>query len=123
MELYIKWPVLLHNSVQLSLIASGMIVRIEPGRAEMAIGRYEFRTCVPQFFERFQPGQLAGRGAPEWPQPEVTDECTLLERRPGRRAKGEVDDALWERVFQEKFADPEYYSFRWLSHSSPKAGV
>lgn len=158
-EMYIKWPVLLDNSVQLSLIASGTIVRIETGRAALAIEKYEFRTCVPSFFQRSQPWQMPGHAAPaqqspsesrmahlqvrhpgtsgaagrlECPERELTGECALLQRRPGRRAgvgreisngshgrKGEINDARWERVFQEKFADPEYYSFRLLSHSSP----
>ena len=106
-ELNIKWPVLLHDSVQLSLIASGTIIRTEPGRAEIAIGKYEFRTCAPSSFQRPQAWRLPDRTAPgagwlEFPQPEVED-----------------DDARWERVFREKFAVPEYYNSRWPPHSSP----
>jgi len=110
-ELYVKWPVLLDNEVQLSLIASGTIIRIEPGRAEMAIGRYEFRTCAPSFFECSHPGRIAVCAAPAQQSPRESRMPSLQKRD---------DDARWERVFQEKFADPEYYSFRWLSHPSPK---
>ena len=30
-----------------------------------------------------------------------------------------VDDARWERIFAEKFADPDYYTRRQLRCSSP----
>ncbi|SPF47932.1 hypothetical protein SBA4_3810013 [Candidatus Sulfopaludibacter sp. SbA4] len=30
-----------------------------------------------------------------------------------------VDNARWERVFQQKFADPDYYGPRMVRHSSP----
>jgi len=36
-----------------------------------------------------------------------------------RQRVAEANNAHWERIFQEKFADPEYYSFRLLRHSSP----
>lgn len=49
-KLYIKWPVLLSDSVHLNLVASGRIVRVEPGRAAIRIKRHEFRTCSPTFF-------------------------------------------------------------------------
>jgi hypothetical protein len=126
-EVYIKWPVLLHNSVQLSLIALGTIIRVEPGRAALEIERYEFRTCVPSFFENSQPCLLPDRAAPV-----RTPERTLPERRPARQAGGgheisktsqqrkdEVNNARWDRIFEEKFADPEYYRTRLLPHSSP----
>jgi len=31
------------------------------------------------------------------------------------------DNARWERIFQAKFADPDYYQRRSLVHSSPLA--
>jgi hypothetical protein len=31
------------------------------------------------------------------------------------------DNARWERIFQEKFADPEYYGRRHVPHVSPLA--
>jgi PilZ domain len=159
-EVYIKWPLLLHDSVQLSLIASGTVTRIEPGRAAFGIEKYEFRTCVPTFF---QPWWLPGRvvpapqtsseyqmshlqvrdlrtpGAAGWLEGRarrLTSECTSPERRAGRQAriekeipknrhqrKGEDHNAHLERIFQERFADPEYYCFRLLPHSSPKVDV
>jgi len=159
-EVYIKWPVLLHNSVYLSLIASGTIILVEPGQVTLAIEKYEFRTCVPSFFQCSQSWQLPGRAAPaqqtpskfqmaplrvpyprtpdaddrlECPPRKLMGECTLLQRRPSRWAgtrreisknshqrKVEANNAYWERVFQEKFADSEYYNFRLPPHSSPK---
>jgi hypothetical protein len=32
-----------------------------------------------------------------------------------------LDNARWERIFAEKFADPTYYEKRLVSHSSPLA--
>ena len=29
-----------------------------------------------------------------------------------------LDNARWERIFQEKFADPTYYTVRWLRRDS-----
>jgi hypothetical protein len=157
--LYIKWPVLLHDSVQLSLIASGKIIGAQPGRATLAIERYEFRTCVRSFFQRPEPWPLPdcaaplqqfpsesqmpqlqvallAAGWPECPQRKFTGERTLLETRPATRAgngheisktsrqtKVEVNNARWERIFQEKFADPEYYRTRFLPHSSPTSNL
>ncbi|MGA3039457.1 MAG: hypothetical protein ABSF54_01555 [Bryobacteraceae bacterium] len=112
-EVYVEWPVLLHNSIQLSLIVSGVIVRVEPGRAVLAIEKYRFRTCASAFFHRTLPLPLPGRAssAPQSP----TKSHTLLHRRPN----AEASDARWERVFQERFADPDYYSFRLFRHTSP----
>lgn len=110
-ELHIKWPVLLDKSVQLSLIASGPIIRIEPGRAELAIGRYEFRTCALSFFERSRPGRRAGRGAPA-PRSRSRSRIASLQ-------KGKSDDARWERVFQEKFADTRMLQFETLNWLGP----
>jgi hypothetical protein len=31
------------------------------------------------------------------------------------------DNARWERIFNEKFADPSYYTLRPVSHGSPIA--
>ena len=148
-EVYIKWPVLLLDSVQLSLIASGTIIRIEPGSAALSIDKHEFRTCVASFFHRSQPGQVKSKmadlqaphratpGAAGWlegAQRKPEAERTQPQRRPGRQAaagdessksshqrKLEGNNARWEQVFQEKFADPEYYVSRSLPHSSPKA--
>jgi PilZ domain len=158
---YIKWPILLHNSVQLSLIVSGTIIRIEPGRVALTIEKYEFRTCVRAFFQHTRLVAVSGpcaaratgsRRIPDRPIASTasTDASSRrLARRPaaklvrerpllialpsGRpgiapeisgnshRRKSELDNARWERVFQEKFADPGYYSSRLLSHSSPTA--
>ncbi len=124
-ELNIKWPVLLHDSVQLRLIACGTIVRTEPGRAELAIGKYEFRTCAPAFFERLQSWQLPNRtapgaGWPEFPQPVVAGGHSGRAMSKNRsRPEVEGDDARWERVFKQKFDVPEYYGSRWPPHSSP----
>jgi hypothetical protein len=146
-EVYIKWPVLLHNSVQLSLIVSGTIVRTEPGRAALKIERYEFRTCARSFFQRSRlmvvPGprgvratgpnrtpdgpvaRTASRGVrssrpARMPASKRAGECPDEILKDSHPRKGDLDNARWERVFQEKFADPAYYSTRWLSHSSPK---
>jgi hypothetical protein len=48
--LSVKWPVLLSDSVHLSLVVAGKIVRVEPGRAALQIQKYEFRTCRPSLF-------------------------------------------------------------------------
>jgi hypothetical protein len=110
-ELYVKWPVLLDNSVQLSLIASGPVIRVEPGRAEMAIGRYEFRTCALSFLEHSHPGQLAVRGASAQKSPRESRMVNLQ--------KGDRDDARWERVFQERFADTRILQFETLNWLGP----
>ena len=49
-RLSVKWPVLLSNSVHLTLVVAGKIVRVEAGRAALDIDKYEFRTCSPSFF-------------------------------------------------------------------------
>jgi hypothetical protein len=127
-ELYIMWPVLLEQSVQLSLIASGTIIGIEPGKAEFAIAKYEFRTCVSGFFERSQPWRAPRRTPPF--EGDLAGECAMPRAGVGPqvppahkarpRRKNEINDAHWESVFQAKFADHEYYSFRLLSRSSPR---
>jgi hypothetical protein len=132
-EVYIKWPVLLDHSVPLCLIASGNVVRSEPGQAVLAIERYEFRTSGPLFFQRSQPRHMPVRAELARQIPSDYRIANLptplpLTRGPetsntSQRRKAEINDARWERVFQEKFADPEYYSFRWLSHSSPSLDV
>jgi hypothetical protein len=135
-KVYIKWPVLLLSSVQLSLIASGRIVRIEPGRAALAIAKHEFRTCVPSFYQRSQQNPAA-TGVGGWlegaqlgrvvraklPQGRSGTRADLGQAIAGsRRGRGvEGSNERWERVFQEKFADPEYYNSRALRHSSPTA--
>jgi hypothetical protein len=50
-ELSIKWPVLLFDEVQLTLVAVGKVSRVEPGKAAIRIEKYEFRTCGTAFFE------------------------------------------------------------------------
>jgi len=136
-KVYIKWPVLLDNSVQLSLIVSGTIIRVEPGRAALAIENHEFRTGFPVLFQPSQSWRLpdrapAGQRSPSKPemvnlqcaQPKIAAERTLLRKRPTtQQRKVEVSDERWDRVFQEKFAAPEYYSSRRLPHSSPKVAL
>jgi hypothetical protein len=48
-ELYIGWPVLLHEKVYLNLIAGGVIVRVEEGRAAVRFERCHFRTATAAF--------------------------------------------------------------------------
>jgi len=48
--LSVKWPVKLADSVNLSLVVSGKIVRVEPGQAAAQIQKYDFRTCGPSLF-------------------------------------------------------------------------
>jgi hypothetical protein len=117
-EVYAQWPVLLHNSVRLSLILSGTIIRVEAGRAAIAVERYEFRTCLRSFFQRAQP-RLAGEGVV--PPGRFSRLAGVGQEisKVGLQRKTELNDARWERVFQEKFADPKYYGSRRLSHSSP----
>ncbi|HXB74426.1 MAG TPA: PilZ domain-containing protein [Candidatus Acidoferrales bacterium] len=43
-ELSISWPVLLHDSCPLRLIAFGQVVRNDPGKCVCTIDNYEFRT-------------------------------------------------------------------------------
>jgi hypothetical protein len=48
-ELYIGWPVLLHEKIHLNLIAEGLIVRLEDGRAAVRFERCSFRTASAAF--------------------------------------------------------------------------
>lgn len=48
-ELCIGWPVLLHEKVHLNLIASGVIVRAEEGRAAVRFEQSSFRTASTAF--------------------------------------------------------------------------
>jgi hypothetical protein len=34
-----------------------------------------------------------------------------------------TDNARWERIFQEKFSDPDYYNWRGVQHVSPLASL
>jgi hypothetical protein len=34
-----------------------------------------------------------------------------------------ADNARWERIFQEKFSDPDYYNWRGVQHVSPLASL
>jgi hypothetical protein len=48
-ELCIGWPVLLHDNVHLSLVAAGVIVRVEEGCAAVRFGKWTFRTASSAF--------------------------------------------------------------------------
>jgi hypothetical protein len=48
-DLCIAWPVLLHEKVHLNLIAVGVIVRVEEGRAAIRFERCSFRTSSSAF--------------------------------------------------------------------------
>jgi hypothetical protein len=62
-ELYIGWPVLLHEKVHLNLIAQGVITRAEEGCAAVRFERCHFRTASAAFRrEALLP--LAHSGAP-----------------------------------------------------------
>ena len=125
-ELYIKWPVLLDNSTGLSLIVSGIVVRIEQRRAVVAIENHEFRTCVRPLLERFPKTQRAN-GPLQYPRLKLTRQWASpagVDHEFGniQRRKNERNEARWEGVFEAKFANPAYYDFRLPSHSSPNAG-
>jgi hypothetical protein len=133
-ELYIKWPVLLDKSIGLRLIVSGIIVRVEQGRAAVAIESHEFRTCVGPPLASCSETPRANSHC-EYPRPKLARQWTSASQRPGapagvdrgifanlQRRKNEPHEARWEQVFEEKFADPNYYNFRLPSQSSPKAG-
>ncbi|MDW8130840.1 MAG: PilZ domain-containing protein [Bryobacterales bacterium] len=44
LEVSVSWPVRLNNECPLKLVATGRVVRTEPGQAAVMIERYEFRT-------------------------------------------------------------------------------
>ena len=44
-EVFIDWPLRLHNCVRLTLAAEGTVVRIAGTRVAMLIEKHEFRTC------------------------------------------------------------------------------
>jgi len=44
LELSVNWPVRLDNQCPIKLVATGRVVRAQPGKAAIAIDRYEFRT-------------------------------------------------------------------------------
>jgi len=94
----------------LTLIASGKVVRVEEGRAAIAIEKYEFRTCAPSFFECSHPGRIAVCAAPAQQSPREPRMPSLQKRD---------DDARWERVFQEKFAVTRILKFETLSWLGP----
>jgi len=48
-ELFIAWPVLLHENVHLNLVAEGVVVRIEEGRAAVKFEQSSFRTSSSTF--------------------------------------------------------------------------
>ena len=48
-ELCIGWPVLLHEKVHLTLVAEGLIVRVEEGFAAVKFERCNFRTASEAF--------------------------------------------------------------------------
>ncbi len=43
-EVSVNWPVRLNNECPLKLVATGRVVRAQPGQAAILIERYEFRT-------------------------------------------------------------------------------
>jgi hypothetical protein len=57
----------------------------------------------------------------------------LLDSRPPRKdrkvrchcglCKQCADNARWERIFREKFSDPNYYTWRGVQHVSPLASL
>jgi hypothetical protein len=44
LEVSVNWPAQLDNRCALKLVTTGRVVRSEPGKAAIAIERYEFRT-------------------------------------------------------------------------------
>jgi hypothetical protein len=44
LELSVNWPAQLDNSCPLKLVALGRVVRVDGGKAAIAIEKYEFRT-------------------------------------------------------------------------------
>lgn len=48
LELHVTWPILLHNTAPLQLVASGRIVRGEGNRAGIRMVQHEFRTMGTQ---------------------------------------------------------------------------
>jgi hypothetical protein len=44
-EVSISWPAQLNENCALKLVATGRVVRTEPGRAAIEIQQYEFRTA------------------------------------------------------------------------------
>lgn len=97
-EVFIKGPVLLDNSVQLRLIASGRIIRIGPGQAVLAIEKHEFRTCGPSFFQSPQPWQMAARADPAQERPNKSCRANLQVPPPGKLGQ-KTSNAHWEPVF------------------------
>ena len=63
-ELCIGWPVLLHDNVYLSLVAAGVIVRVEEGRAAVRFGKYCFRTASSTFRQQALLPELCGDAQP-----------------------------------------------------------
>ncbi|MGA3075369.1 MAG: PilZ domain-containing protein [Bryobacteraceae bacterium] len=63
-ELDIGWPVLLHDNVYLSLVAAGVIVRVEEGRAAVRFGKYCFRTASSIFRRQALLPELCGDAQP-----------------------------------------------------------
>lgn len=51
-ELSITWPVMLHNTAPLQLVASGRIVRVSGNRSAMVMAQHEFRTLAQAKTER-----------------------------------------------------------------------
>ena len=57
-ELWVNWPVLLMEQVPLKLVIRGWIVRVEPGKAAVKTGRYEFRTSSSSFLREASTPEL-----------------------------------------------------------------
>jgi hypothetical protein len=45
-EVFIDWPIRLHNGVRLTLVVEGAVVRSDGNHAAMHIEKYQFRTCA-----------------------------------------------------------------------------
>ena len=51
LEVSISWPAQLDDTCPLKLVATGKVVRVEPGRAALSIQKHEFRTTGSNAFE------------------------------------------------------------------------
>jgi hypothetical protein len=60
-ELFIGWPVLLHENVHLNLVAGGSIVRVEAGCAAVKFEHCHFRTASAASRRKAAPAELSAR--------------------------------------------------------------
>jgi len=66
-ELCIGWPVLLHEKIHLNLVAGGLIVRAEEGRAAVRFERAGFRTASSAFRRQaLLPERAGARAESHW---------------------------------------------------------